>query len=401
MTSVYSSVTGIGVDVHHHFSLARLCDSEGQLVAQERLNHDDRQVLRRHLKRWPKGATVVMEASFGWGWLSDLMTEVGLKVRLANCFKVEKMRQARGIDKNNEKDAFLLSELLHEKRNWWEVWRAPLDVRRRREVMRHRADLVALQTATKNRIHAVFHRFGVFHPFSDLFGRDGRAFLESLVAGGQPQSEHLVDEAMAALRDELSLLKQVRTQLADVAQALRHSLERTQLCRFIKSVPGFGLVLAHVVIAEIGMISRFRKASSLAAYSLLAPRCDDTGEPLPTGKTPIGRHLGQRGNRTLKWAFIEAAHAAVRKGGVWAEMFNRLTHGGKQNRQRGYIAVARALVNVVHAVWREGRLYQDRSQPQEQSSKRRRSRSSMERKQQGQKQAHPGTGRLYHTMVTA
>ena len=87
--------------------------------------------------------------------------------------------------------------------------------------------LVRLQTATKNRISAIFHRHGLFHEFSDLFGAEGRA---------------------------------------------------------------------------------------LASYSLLAPISNDTGEP-KSGGSPVGRHLGVRGNRTLKWAFIEAAHGAVRKGG--------------------------------------------------------------------------------------
>jgi len=58
----------------------------------------------------------------------------------------------------------------------------------------------------------------------------------------------------------------------------------------------------------------------------------------------LGRHLGDRGNRTLKWAFIEAAHGAVRSGGRWRAMFDRLTDGGTRDRNRGYIKVARELV---------------------------------------------------------
>jgi len=52
---------------------------------------------------------VLLEASFGWGWLSDLLEEARLDVRLSNCFKAEKMRQARGAVKTNDKDAALLA----------------------------------------------------------------------------------------------------------------------------------------------------------------------------------------------------------------------------------------------------------------------------------------------------
>jgi len=52
---------------------------------------------------------VVLEASFGWGRLSDLLEEAGLDVRLSNCFKVEEMRQARGAVKTNDRDAALLA----------------------------------------------------------------------------------------------------------------------------------------------------------------------------------------------------------------------------------------------------------------------------------------------------
>ncbi len=41
--------------------------------------------------------------------------------------------------KTNDKDADLTSLLPFEATNWWEVWRAPKEVRDRREQMRYRA----------------------------------------------------------------------------------------------------------------------------------------------------------------------------------------------------------------------------------------------------------------------
>jgi transposase len=384
MKNVYASVAGAGVDVHYEFSKAAFVDTEGHVVHRERLEHRDREALRGWLSRWPKGMTVVMEASFGWGWLSDLMEEVGLNVRLSNCYKVEQMRKARGEVKTNDKDAALLAPLPMEATNWWEVWRAPVEVRDLREWMRHRMDLVSLQTQTKCRIHAILHRHGIFHEFSDLFGGGGRKFLLELCQGRDPQSRYLTGGGLEALRGDMVLLLHLRQELARIAVRLRRELERSPAARWLMSVPGFGLILAHVVLAEVGDLGRFGSAKALASYSLLAPRAQDTGEALPAGRSPLGRHLGQRGNRTLKWAFIEAAHGAVRSGGPWRSLFDRATHGGRKDRGRGYIKVARALVDVVYAVWRDEREYQER-RPMMASSK----------------CSRPGTGRPYHPMVAA
>ncbi len=132
------------MDVHYKFSSVTFRDLDGLVVAREKLDHRDREKLKRRLSQWPAGLPVVMEASFGWPWLSDLMIEAGLKPLLSNCFKVEKMRKARGWAKTNKKDADLLSLLPFEATDWWQVWLAPPDVRDRREQMRYRSGLVAV-----------------------------------------------------------------------------------------------------------------------------------------------------------------------------------------------------------------------------------------------------------------
>ncbi len=386
MKDPYENVACGGMDVHYKFSKVTLRDYKGHIVARERLDHRDREKLKQRFWQWPGGSEIVMEASFGWAWLSDLMIDAGLTPRLSNCFKVEKMRKARGWVKTNKKDADLLSLLPAEPTNWWEVWLAPPEVRDRREWIRYRAELVRVQTQTKNRIHSVFHRHGIFHDFSDLFGGAGRAFLGQLCRDGDGK---LSGGALAALRGQVRLLDQVRKQLADVGRALRKELERNSLTKVLTSIPGFGLILSHVLKAEIGMIERFRNDKPLASYCLLAPRADETGEGDPH-RAPLGRHLGHRGNRTLKWAFIEAAHGAVRRGGKWRAMFDRYTDGGRKNRNRGYIKVARQLVKVVYAVWSKNMPYMESPPGRPGSGKRKLRRNS-----------RSGTGQLYRPMVAA
>ena len=384
MKQANSNVACAGMDVHYKFSNVTFRDASGKVVSHQRLYHPDRKRLAERLSCWPKGIPVVMEASFGWGWLSDLVEQAGMEVHLSNCFKVEQMRKARGWVKTNKKDADLVSLLPFEQSDWWKVWRAPPDVRNRREQMRFRGDLVESQTSVKSRIHAIFHRHGIFHEFSDLFGAKGRKFLGEL-SMNNPAS--LDREVLLALRGQVKLLDHLRRQLADIARILHRQLLKTPLTIRLKTIPGIGLILAHVLAAEIGKIERFRNHKSLASYSLLAPRANDTGQDDPS-HSPLGRHLGVRGNRTLKWAFIEAAHGAVRSGGKWRDIFDRATNGGKINRGRGYIKVARELVKVVYAVWDKGIDYQETApvRPGRKSNK---------------KKSRSETGQLLHPMVHA
>ena len=384
MKKVESDVACAGVDVHYKFSNVTFRDGDGRVVSRQRLEHPDRRQLARRVDLWPRGIPVVMEASFGWGWFSDLLEQAGMDVHLSNCYKVEQMRKARGWVKTNKKDADLLSLLVFEKSDWWKVWRAPPDVRNRREQMRFRADLVESQTQAKSRIHAVFHRHGIFHEFSDLFGAKGRMFLAELCLDN---CANLPGEALLALRGQVMLLDHIRRQLADVARILHKQLGQRRLTILLKTIPGIGLILAHVLAAEIGRIERFKNHKSLASYALLAPRSNDTGQDDPS-RSPKGRHLGHRGNRTLKWAFIEAAHGAVRSGGRWREIFDKATNGGRKNRGRGYIKVARELVKVVYAVWSKGVDYQA-SPPVRPGRKRNKNKSRSE------------TGQLLHPMVHA
>jgi transposase len=400
MKNRYASVAYGGMDVHYKSSHVTLRDAAGAVVVRERLDHADRASMRAQVARWPQGTAIVLEASFGWGWVSDVLEELGMKPQLSNCYKVQQMRKARGWVKTNRKDADLVSMLPAETTPWWEVWRAPADVRDRREWMRYRAGLVGIQTETKNRIHALFHRHGIFFTGgTDLFGGVGRRFLVALCQDGRHAGGELPEGARASLNGLVHLVTYLRTQLAAAAKPLRELLDRDPLTKRLDGIPGFGPILSHTVRSEIGEISRFRSHRALASYACLAPRSDDTGEADPT-RAPLGRHLGDRGNRTLKWAFIEAAHGAVRHGGRWRAMFDRATDGGKKNRGRGYIQVARELVTMVYIVWSRNVAYLE-SPPARPGTRSVRPTSPLPACGKNKKRSRPGTGQPSHPMVPA
>ena len=107
------------------FSTATARAADGKIVWRKRLEHADRGPLREELRTWPEGTPVVLEGTFGWGWLSDELSAAGLEPHLASSKKVAAWRDARGLAKSNRTDADLLSELWTQQPRWWEVWLVP------------------------------------------------------------------------------------------------------------------------------------------------------------------------------------------------------------------------------------------------------------------------------------
>jgi hypothetical protein len=192
----------------------------------------------------------------------------------------------------------------------------------------------------------------VLHEFSDLFGKKGLVFLKGLCQA-PPRREPgdvatpgvgLSANGRGTLSGYLKLLAHVRQEVARVTRMIRTMVSNSAEGERWRSLPGVSWVLAYTILAEVGPSLRFANHRKLAAYALLAPRADDSGDE--DGPTPMGRRVGHNGRLTLKWAFIEAARGAVRRSEHFRNLFDRRTDGGKRDRGRGYIAVGHELSRV-------------------------------------------------------
>jgi len=349
----------VGLDCHRNFSTATGRDDSMKVLWRQLLDHRDRGQLREALSDLPAGTPVILEGTFGWGWMSDELLRAKLDPHLSSSTKVAGWRKARGMAKSNKREADLLSELWGERSRWWEVWCAPPEVRDLRELLRLRCSLVQMQTQLKNRIHATLHRHGLICEVSDLFGKRGRAWLSAAIVD---PAVPLRDLARGILKDQLELLDEVRRRVAVATRQFRAVVRRDPAARRLMTLPGVSTILGYTILAEVGNIQRFASGRSLSRYSLLAPMADDSGEEIP-GQTPLGRHVGKVGRLTLKWAWVEAARSAVRKSSRMRLVFDRYTQNGKYNRGRGYIAVAHQLCLIGYAMWTKERDYQETLPP--------------------------------------
>ena len=330
----------LGWDSHRKFSKVSLmeisADGEIRAVERVRLEHDDREAMRQWLSRLDPEIPVALEAAFGWPWVADLLEGLGHPVHLGHPPAIKVLAQHEAKSDRCDSDRlgkFQLRGILPES------YLAPPEVRQIRERTRYRMALSRLRTGVKSRVQAILHRLGLLHPFSDLFGKAGRRFLEKL---------ELPEASREALCGYLDLLDQIQARIAEVEQWMEENLAVDEIVRLLMTIPGVGLILAHVIRAEIGEIQRFPDHRHLASYSGLAPLSDDSAGRVGP------RHCSPACNHILRWAFIEATTGLLNsKRQAWRlkRLHARLTHGGRSNKSQAKVAVAHKLSQLVYVVW--------------------------------------------------
>ena len=345
----------LGWDNHRKFSKVSLMEQtpEGEIrtVERARLEHSDQEAMRAWLSHLDPEIPVALEATFGWPWVADLLEELGHPVHLAHPPVIRALAKHEAKTDRCDSDRlgkFQLRGILPES------YLAPPEVRQRRERTRYRMALSALRTAVKNRAQAILHRHGILHDFSDLFGKAGRRFLDNLT---------LPAGSRQALQGCLELLDKLTSLIHEVEQWMQENLEADEIVRLLMTIPGVGLILAHVIRAEIGEIERFPTFRHLASYAGLAPVSDDTaGREGP-------RHCSAACNHVLRWAFIEAVHGVQRtkgpRGFRLRQLYARLCGQGrpKGRKSSAKVAVAHELSKLVYVVWTKRVPYTDTPPP--------------------------------------
>jgi transposase len=165
----------VGIDLHRRRSVIVRQTAAGERLGLVRIDNEPVALSLEIAKAGPD-PEVVLEATYGWYWAADVLTAAGAHVHLAHPLGVKAFTYRRV--KNDERDAADLCDLLRMGR-LPEAYLAPPQVRELRELVRHRAKLVALRSGLKAQVHAVLAKQGVQVRVSDLFGACGRALLES------------------------------------------------------------------------------------------------------------------------------------------------------------------------------------------------------------------------------
>lgn len=246
-----------------------------------------------------------------------------------------------------------------------------------RELVRYRTLLVQERSAAANRIQKTLEGANIklASVATDILGKSGRAMVQALV-DGETDATRMAQLAKQRMRAKIPVLERalvghfgphqrflVAEQLAHIdfldERLARLSAEIAarvhadeQAVERVQTIPGVGRRTAEVLVAEIGTdLARFPTSQHLASWAGMCPgNCESAGKR-QSGKT-------RKGNRWLRSALIEAAHAAAHtKDTYLSAQFRRVA--AKRGAKKAAVAVGHTILVIVYHLLQRGSDYQE------------------------------------------
>ena len=337
MSEDYAGRQVVGMDLHRHRSVLVRMTEDGRKLGTARISNSPA-ALRAEIARAGESPRVVLEATYGWYWAADTLAAAGAEVHLAHPLGVKAYGYQRV--KTDARDAANLADLLRMGR-LPEAWITPPEVRDLRELTRYRQKLVGLRSNCKDQVHAVLAKLGLQVTCSDLFGAWGRSWMDGLRLP-QPYAGKVASlrTLAAELTAEITLLE------AAIADLLAHH----DGYHAVQALPGIGAVLAAVLVAEIGDITRFSCPARLCSWAGLTPRHRESDTKVSRG------HITKQGSPLVRWALVEAIQHVPAGHPLRQRKEDILARRGDQAKHIAKIAVARQLLTWVFYAMRDGQV---------------------------------------------
>jgi transposase len=328
----------LGLDMHKKTSYVTLMDQAGAVLQQQRVP-STRTSIGALIDGFPKPLHVALEATRNWYWMYDFLADKVQDIKLAHPPKTKLIAEAR--IKTDKLDSRILADLL--RTNYLPTCYVPdPETRQRRELLRHRAYLIRIRVALKNRIHAMLAKLGIEHTYEDLFTKQGMEFLHNLELPWAYQK---------ALTDDLSLIEDINTKDRILQRKIRQLCKATPLTEILMSLPGIAYHNALLIISEVGDINRFPDGAHFASYCGLVTQVHISDQTVHYGG------ITRNGNRWLRWLYVEASFFARRYSYRFGHLYERVKN--RAGVQKAIVAVAREMAVVTYYMLKRNQKFRD------------------------------------------
>lgn len=318
-----------GIDFHKKFSVITLGDKDGNQILQQKVPSDAAAISQFFAGY--QGLVCAIENCRGNEWMVELLRSLKFEVRVANTHGVRLIAESRC--KNDKIDSRILMELLS--RNYLPVVYQPTEEERLlREKMRFRTKLMQTEVKFKNIAHALMAKENKDQKIA--YTRQ-RAKVQT-EGDLHPDRQERVNRALT-LVDYLE--KQMKTEDSELTKRFGKDPDVIRL----RTIPGIGEFSALVLIAELGDLSRFKRAKNVASYFGLVPSLRSSADVHRTGR------ITKQGSAFVRRILVQAAWMAVEHSAVIRRRYNRILK--RSGKYKAATAIARLLAEVAFHILRD------------------------------------------------
>jgi transposase len=285
---------------------------------------------------------IAMEVGTHSPWVSRHLAAMGHEVIVANARQVQLI--SKSVRKNDRVDARqlarlaradpkLLSPIQHRGEE------AQLDL----AVIRARAELIDARTKLINSAR------GLVKPMGE---RLKKCDADQVGVG---LGESLSEGAQSVIGPMLKTVEAISEQIGKYDEHIEGIAKRYPEVKLLQQVYGVGPMIAMTFVLTLEDPKRFTSSRDVGPYLGLTPRQHDSGESQPE----LG--ISKAGDGLLRRLLVQGAHCVLRKGAPDSDLrtwgMGKTGKGGKREKKRAIVAVARKLAVLLHHLWATGEVY--------------------------------------------
>ena len=323
-----------GIDLHANNNYLGVVDESGKKIFKKKLPNEPETILHALDSLRQELAGIVVESTFNWYWLVDLLMDDGYQVHLANPSAIQKYK---GLKHSNDvHDAFWLAEMLR-----LDIlptgYIYPKEERAIRDLLRKRSHLVKLRTSLSLSLKNIVARnFGQSVKHNEII-----QLKQDLVT---PLFEDNEDLALASKMSK-EVIDCLTNKINRIERFVESKLGLKASYQCLTTIPGVGLVLGLTIMLETGDINRFSNVGNYSSYCRKVP-----SQWTSNGKVK-GKGNKKNGNKYLAWAFSEAAEHARRYSPEVQTYYNRKLN--KTNRMVAHTALAHKYTRAAYYIMKD------------------------------------------------
>lgn len=329
-----------GLDLSMESTQVCIVDDNGRKVVSEKVESSP-EAIAMMLERYGPVERAVIETGRMSPAICLGLRELGIPVVCIDARQAHQSLKAMKANKTDPHDAAGLAQLARTG-FYKEVHVKSPAAHGVRSVITARSHLVEARVRLDNTIRGLCATFG----YRPGVGQ-GKAFLERIM-----QAAHIpgLGDAIASL---LSVRAELVGQIKEMDRRLRIIASQSQACEILMTIPGVGVQTSAAFAAAVDEAGRFRQSRNAGAYFGLVPRRHQSGELDWTGR------ITKQGDGTVRKLLYEAANSILtRSRGTFALKTWAMKIAKRRGLKKARVALARRLAVIMHAMLRDGTLFQ-------------------------------------------